>query len=68
MNNNMLFEQRHKDMRFQMIMKTKYLLEYIAEQSMQKQQLKPEMRHVLDTYTPIGKGELLRYDRQTCVE
>jgi hypothetical protein len=44
-------------------MKTKYLLEYIAEQSMQKQQLKPEMRHVLDTYTPIGKGELLRYDR-----
>ncbi len=68
MENNILFEQKHKDMRFQMIMKTIYLLEYIAEQAMQKERLKPEMRHVLDTYTPIGKGELLIYDRQTCIE
>jgi hypothetical protein len=59
MDDNMLFERGHKDLRFQMIMRTKYLLEYIAEQAMQKQRLKPEMRHILDTYTPNIARKLL---------
>jgi hypothetical protein len=57
MEDYMLFERKHEHLPFQMIMKTKWLLEYIAEQTMHKQRLKPEMRHVLDTYTPIVEGE-----------
>ncbi len=63
MDDNMLFERGHKDLRFQMIMKTKYLLEYIAEQAMQKQRLKPEMRHILNRYTPDIARKLLTNSR-----
>lgn len=52
MEDDWLFKIEDKNSRFQMIMKTKYLLEFIAEQSIQKQHLKPEMRHILNTYTP----------------
>jgi len=51
MENSSLFRKEHKNSRFQMIMKTKYLLEFIAEQAMQKQRLEPEIRQVLSTST-----------------
>ena len=51
MENSSLFRKEHKNSRFQMIMKTKYLLEFIAEQAMQKQRLEPEIRQVLSKST-----------------
>ncbi|CAF2934828.1 unnamed protein product [Rotaria sp. Silwood2] len=52
MKDDMLFEERHKNGPFQMIMRTKWLLEYIAEQTMHKKQLEPNMRQLLDTDIP----------------
>ena len=49
MGDDTFFERDHQSFRLQMIMKTPFLLEYIAEQAMQRQKLKPEMRHILDT-------------------
>jgi hypothetical protein len=60
MQDNMVFDPYHKNGRFQMIMRTKWLLEYIAEKAMQKQRLAPELRHVLDTDTPVTESEFHR--------
>ena len=59
MEDHMYFEYGHRDFRFQMLMKTKWLLEYIAEQTMQRQRLKPEARHTLDEFIPSTYGESL---------
>jgi hypothetical protein len=52
MEDDRTFKNDHRNSRFQMIMKTKWLLEYIAEQTMQKQRLQSEIRKELDTCTP----------------
>lgn len=59
MENYMLFEREHRNLQFQMLMKTKDLLLYIAEQSMQKQRLTPEKRHVLNVTIPISTSEYI---------
>jgi hypothetical protein len=57
MPDDMVFESRLKEQRFQMIMRTKWLLEYIAERTIQKRRLNPEILHALDIDTSIEEGE-----------
>jgi small GTP-binding protein len=68
MENNIPFRSELQNSRFQMIMKTKWLLEHIAEQAMQKERLKPEMRKVLDEYTPHVESKLTEENSPTGVE
>lgn len=51
MDENMLFEGDLKNARFQMFMKTKWLLEHIAEQAIHKKRLDHQEREELDTRT-----------------
>jgi hypothetical protein len=56
MADNMVFELTHENQKFQLIMRTKWILEYIAEQTMQRQRMKPEIRQMLDMDTPVTEG------------
>ncbi len=56
----MLFETGLENGQFQMIMKTKWLLEHIAEQTMGRKRLLPDMRPVLDTGNPTIESKFHR--------
>ena len=60
MRDDMVFQPRPENEQFQMIMRTKWLLEYIAEKAMQKQRLTPEMRHILDEDNSAVESEFHR--------
>lgn len=51
MNENMRFEGDLKNARFQMFMKTKWLMEHIAEQAIHKKRMDHVEREELDTQT-----------------
>ncbi|UJR20595.1 hypothetical protein I4U23_023720 [Adineta vaga] len=46
--NDMIFEPRHENQKFEMILKTKWLLERIAERSIQKERLQSKIRDELE--------------------
>jgi predicted XRE-type DNA-binding protein len=52
MEDDWTFKRDLQDSRFQMFMKTKWLLEHIAEHTMQKQLLQQEIGEELDTFIP----------------
>ncbi len=56
----MLFEPGLENGRFQMIMRTQWLLEYIAERAMERKRLQSKMRPVLDTGNPAVESKFNR--------
>ena len=62
MEDHSVYKSNHRDSRFQMMMKTKWLLEYIAEQTMQKQRLHQEIREELDASIPYTESKFFTFD------
>lgn len=60
MQDDIVFDPRLVHERFQMIMRTKWLLQYIAERTMLKQQFKLEKNDTSDSHTSEREGEFYR--------